>query len=396
MAAAQLRRRDWLRTPITMVGHPFAAIGMGEQIRTHTAALRAGGADPQIYDVYRFSERNDPEYAILVGNSETEHVGNGIRIFHINGDEVDGVLSVLEARGQRFSDGYNIVFPAWELPRYPAVWVPKLKMFDEIWAGSWFVHSALAAAGLESHYVGQSIELPYGPFLPRKFFGIRESAFVVLNFFDLSSYEQRKNPEAVLALMSRILEIEQFREDYRNIEFVLKVKDGVKDADEWAGRILQQYPNVHIISTLLSAFEAHSLINCCDCFVSLHRAEGFGHGIGEAMYLGRLAMATGWSGNLDYMTDENSLLIKSTLVPVATGAYPHGDGQVWAEPDVEHAARLLARAISDENWASSISRKGRASVRLRICHRAIGVRCVSRLVDIAENLSRGEAGIRVD
>src|SRR5712691_5751080 len=102
MAPAQLRRSDWLSVPITMVGHPFAAIGMGEQIRTHAAALRAGGADPKIYDVYRFCERADPEYAVMVGNSETEHVESGIRIFHINGDEVDDVVSTLEAKGQRF------------------------------------------------------------------------------------------------------------------------------------------------------------------------------------------------------------------------------------------------------------------------------------------------------
>src|SRR5262249_11849697 len=157
-------------------------------------------------------------------------------------------------------------------------------------------------------------EVPLGHFLPRKYFGIRESAFVILHFFDLSSYTSRKNPDAVLTMFKAIRQ----KREFDDIQLVLKVKEGDKDAGEWLRRIGDQAPEAHLISRPLTALETKSLINACDCFVSLHRSEGFGRGTGEAMFLGRLAMATAWSGNLDYMTNENSLLVDYGLVPVQT------------------------------------------------------------------------------
>ena len=174
--------------------------------------------------------------------------------------------------------------------------------------------------------------------LPRRHFGIRESAFVLLNFFDLSSYSSRKNPEAVLALLDRIR-----RDDpYRDVQVVLKVKNGERGAEDWAAS-MEGDPQVKVIATPLDTLGVRSLMAACDCFVSLHRAEGFGRGMGEAMALGRLTMGTGWSGNVDFMTDSNSLLVGHELVRLQPDAYPHWQGQSWAEPDVDHAGRCCAR-----------------------------------------------------
>ena len=71
--------------------------------------------------------------------------------------------------------------------------------------------------------------------------------------------------------------------------------------------------------------------------MSLHRAEGFGRGLGEAMALGRLALGTGWSGNVDFMTEKNSLLVRHRMVKLKRDEYPHWQGQSWAEPDLDHA-----------------------------------------------------------
>ena len=132
----------------------------------------------------------------------------------------------------------------------------------------------------------------------------------------------------------------------------------------------------------MSAFETRSLINACDCFVSLHRSEGFGRGTGEAMFLGRLALATGWSGNLDYMAAENSLLVKHEPVPVGNGEYPFGERQVWAEPDVDHATALLEAALDDRARAAAIAARGRRDIRLRHSFRAVGVRILDRVTEI--------------
>jgi glycosyltransferase involved in cell wall biosynthesis len=126
-----------------------------------------------------------------------------------------------------------------------------------------------------------------------------------------------------------------------------------------------------------------SLINACDCFVSLHRAEGFGRGPGEAMALGRLAMATGWSGNVDFMTAGNALLVNHAMVELAPDDYPHGQGQAWADPDIAHACALLRPVLDDPARGGAIARRGRAEVLLSHGNRAVGLRILARLERIA-------------
>ena len=159
---------------------------------------------------------------------------------------------------------------------------------------------------------------------------------MLLHFFDLSSYASRKNPEAVLGLLERI----RAEDPFRDVQLVLKVKNGEKSAEDWAETVAGD-PQVKVISTPLDTAGVRSLINACDVFVSLHRAEGFGRGLGEAMALGRLALGTGWSGNVDFMTPANSLLVRHRLIKLKRDEYPHWKGQSWADPDVDHAWELL-------------------------------------------------------
>jgi hypothetical protein len=151
--------------PITLVGHPFANIGMGEQLRSHMRSLDAVYEDFGVVDVYRFAARTEPSSAKLVGHREIDDLPDGVRIFHVNGDEIEPVLGALRSRRMRFSSGMNILMPAWELPVYPESWVEPLRLFDEVWAVSRFVQQSLANAGIESHHIGQSVEIAPQPFL---------------------------------------------------------------------------------------------------------------------------------------------------------------------------------------------------------------------------------------
>jgi hypothetical protein len=365
--------------PVTLIGHPFVTIGMGEQFRSHIAACLAVHMPFGVLDVYRHAHRSDPDHRALVEPLEIDRSRDGIRIFHINGDEVDAVVRAFEARGGVFSNGYNIIVPAWELPVYPTVWAEQLRKFNEVWALSRFVADSLSEAGIYSTLIGQPVEVPLGQFLPRKYFAIRESAFVILHFFDLSSYSTRKNPDAVLRMFKEI----RRKREFDDIQLVLKVKEGDKDAGEWLQPVRDQIPEAHLISRPLSALETKSLINASDCFVSLHRSEGFGRGTGEAMFLGRLAMATAWSGNLDYMTNDNSLLVDCDLVPVQTGEYPFGEGQRWANPNADHAAALLDGLIDNPERVRALAARGRRDIRLGHSYRAVGLRVLDRVTEIA-------------
>ena len=373
-------------TPITLIGHPFAPIGMGEQLRSHVAALDAMRLQHGVLDIFRHSARTDEEHLALLGDLEVLVPPGGIRIFHVNGDEVERVLDAFAARGGTFADGWNVIVPAWELPTYPAALAPALRRFDEIWAISGFVQAGLAAAGLESHVVGQSVEPAPGPLLPRRWFGVRDSAFVLLHMLDLSSYAARKNPHAALALFAALRDARP----WADLQLVLKVKDAEQPGAAWSSSILTtgQTSGVHVIDQPLDSLAVRSLVAASDCLVSLHRAEGFGRGLGEAMALGRLALGTGWSGNLDFMTVANSLLVPHRTVAVRHGEYPHARGQHWAEPDAAAAAAMLLPMLDDREQAFALADRGRRDVLRTHGRRAVGLRILDRLLRIVENMAR--------
>jgi len=363
---------------VTFVGHPFAPIGMGEQLRSHLSACSALHLPYGVLDIFRYAQRADPAHFSVIGDRERENVPAGIRIFHINGDEVERVVEAFEARGNSFAAGYNVIVPAWELPRYPREWAARLARFDEVWALSGFIQASLATAGIGAVRIGQSVETEPMAFLPRRFFGIRESSFVLLHFLDLTSYAPRKNPHAALGLAQRLWAEQPFLD----LQLVLKVKNGDQCAEAWAAEF-KGNPRVHVIDTPLDSVGVRSLINCCDCFVSLHRAEGFGRGLGEAMALGKVALGTGWSGNLDFMSEQNSLLAAHRLVRLKRDDYPHWQGQSWAEPDVAHAVALLRPLLADGARGRALALRGQLDVLRSHGHRAVGLRILARLREIA-------------
>jgi glycosyltransferase involved in cell wall biosynthesis len=387
IVAEALERPEIDDVPITLIGHPYAPIGMGEQMRSHVQACNAVRLHHRVFDIFRYAQRIDAAHARLLDDLERDDAPAGIRIFHVNGDEVERVIAAFEERGHNFAAGYNIVVPAWELPAYPKEWALQLRRFDEVWALSTFIAESLATAGVPSHLIGQAIELEPGPCLPRRYFGIRESAFVLLNFFDLSSYSSRKNPDAALELFERIRRDQPFLD----VQLVLKVKNREHDAEEWAAE-LKPDPQIKVIATPLDTFGVKSLINACDCFVSLHRSEGFGRGLGEAMALGRLAMGTGWSGNVDFMTAENSLLVNHELLKLKRDDYPHWRGQSWADPSVDHALTLLRPVLSDPTRGRAIAERGQSEVLRSHGNRAVGLRILTRLQQIVlESAKLGSA-----
>ena len=163
---------------------------------------------------------------------------------------------------------------------------------------------------------------------------------------------------------------------------MLKVKDRDQGAEAWAADVAPD-PRVKVIATPLDSLGVRSLIRACDCFVSLHRAEGFGRGLGEAMSLGRLALGTGWSGNVDFMTPgefaAGAIIASSKL---KRDEYPHWRGQSWAEPAIDHAYELLAPILRDPARGRALALRGQADVFRTHGNRAVGLRILERVQEI--------------
>jgi glycosyltransferase involved in cell wall biosynthesis len=366
---------------VTIVGYPFQPTGMAEHARSTFRAFRAVGVTPRLLNVAEDNAEPDPDLERDFGPFLATELGTGVNLFGVNGDEAERVIDRVGSRA--FEAAYNIAYPAWELAEYPKVWARTLDRFDEIWAPSAFVQQALqGAVSRPVHRMPLPVDLRLSGFLGRRHFGIPEDAFVVLFFFDFLSFAVRKNPEAVL----KAFEIVAQRRPEADLCLVIKSRagpGGIEGAEaaqaELEARVAALAPRAMTLNGDLSDNEIKNLVRVCDVFVSLHRSEGFGRGMAEAMALGRPAIATGYSGNLDFMAPGTGLLVDHELVPVAPGAYPHGEGQVWAEASPEHAAELIEQLLDDPAETRAMGRRAQAHVRETLSVEAIGRRYLGRL-----------------
>ena len=112
-------------------------------------------------------------------------------------------------------------------------------------------------------------------------------------------------------------------------------------------------PGVTLIDKYLTKIETTTLTSLADCYVSLHRSEGLGLTMSEAMALGIPVIATGYSGNLDFMNSDNSLLVPSVRVAVGEGAEGYSPHAMWVEPDISVAASHMRYAYENQQQAES-------------------------------------------
>lgn len=367
---------------VCLVGHPYAPIGMGEHVRCTYRALQSVGIRATLTDIYKLVQPDADELTEFSGAC-ADHPSD-INVFHINGDEVEQALAHL-SHHQPWN-GYNIIYPAWELARYPEEWATQLDRFDEIWAPSRFIQEALVSVCTQPVvHMPLACEVMLSSFLSRRYFGIPESEYVFLFFFDVRSYSQRKNPQAVVEAFRRLLSLRP----YARTRLVLKV-NGAELAPQSMEQLREDLDDVinHItfLHRMMTDNEVKNLVRCCDCFVSLHRSEGYGRGIAEAMYLGKPVIATAYSGNMDFMTSDTSLEVGYHLVPVGEGEYPHWQDQVWANADVDQATKHMITLIDDPSFGLELGRRASVHIRNGFGYRTSGLRYRQRL----DHIARGE------
>jgi len=372
---------------ICLIGHPYAPIGRGEDVRLTFRALRSAGMRPGISDIYGILNRDS-----LQAEEFDPYVQNDfgrVNVWHINGDEV--MQSMAHTASRQQPGAYNIAYPAWELSHYPEPWAEQLERFDEVWAPSRFIQESVApAVSRPVTYMPLACEVILTSFLGRRYFGIRENTYAFLFFFDLRSYVNRKNPHAVIEAFRRLRAMRPDAE----ATLVIKVNGAVESPEPFEALVDSARDlgdRIVFLGRTMSDNEVKNLVRTCDCFVSLHRAEGFGRGIAEAMYLGRPVVATAYSGNLDFSNDDTALLVRHELVPVGEGEYPYPKGQVWADPDPAHAAEHMASLVDDPAFGRALGRRASVAIRKGFGLRAAGERYRARLEAIRQALDAQQA-----
>lgn len=273
---------------------------------------------------------------------------------------------------------YRIALWFWELETIPAEWVSYAQGVHEIWAPTRFIAGAMRPI-MPVPVVDMlpAAELGAVPSLQRSHFALPQDQFLFLFSFDMSSVMERKNPLGLIRAYQRA-----FGRDPR-FGLVIKVTRGHTEPRNF--RRLQQAARaagVMLIDRILARDETYALMNACDAYVSLHRSEGFGYTMAEAMLLGKPVIATNYSGNVDFMTPANSLLVDYQLAPLAQDYPPYPRGAVWAEPSIDHAAQLMRWIVDHPREAAILGERGRDDVQRLLSPAAVGQRMAQRLRDI--------------
>ena len=308
---------------INLVGYLTAILGVGEASRQMALALKETGV-PHSVTVHRdTASRLTHPFA----DDGIETARYSTNLLCVNPDRLESFRRTVS---REFFDGrYTIGMWWWELARFPRTMQVGLDLVDEVWVGSDFIREAIAA---ETTKPVVRIPLPVSPPLAdqrsRSELGLPDG-FLFLFSFDFWSLFQRKNPLAAVEAFKRAFD------PGSGASLILKSINGhrVLPALEELRYETADRDDIQVWDEYLDAPEKNALMGSCDCYVSLHRSEGFGLTMAEAMLHGKPVIATGYGGNLDFMHDRNSYLVPYELVSVGRDAGPYPEDSCRAEPD---------------------------------------------------------------
>ena len=400
---------------VNLIGHAYEVFGIGEDIRMAASALQAAGVpcaviyQPAANGSACTERRLEPLLC-------TDPFGGPYAFNLICMAAPIQARWLLQAGVDPLRERYTLTSWPWETQQWPKAWLPLLEVADELWPSSSFtaagLHKPAAAAALPLLVMPMAVAIPD----PNRFCNpaarpaVRASyalpADVVLfGFsFDLNSSVMRKNPMGALEAFQLAFPLPDLPASFgreinshplsNQVALMIKTFPPQSQSPEWSWLQLRaaEDPRIHLVAASLERDELLALYGCCDVFLSLHRSEGFGRGIAEALQLGLDVICTAYGGNVDFCTGPLAHPVHFQTVPIPRGAYPCADGHHWAEPDLEHAAALMqqvaarrrdleldpAKAAVDPSRDADVL----AAYRERFSHATTGLRYKARLEEL--------------
>ncbi len=353
---------------VNVIGHITASLGLAVAARNTLAMLQSRGVSVAGVDIDPGGGRQGTDQSYSGVLHHPVIAPHAVNLFHLNPPEVMAQVirrpTWLDLVGR-----VNAIVPFWELPRLPVVngWVAVAEQMDLVLAPSRFIADAVKASapGANVVHYRQAVQLPADVQPNRSAFGLPQDRVLFYLSVDVTSDLARKNPGAALRAFRAAFDSSD------PVGLVVKLNHAHTE-HAWADSRplmaeLQSLPNTYVIDRSLSYPEVLALSASCDVYVSLHRSEGLGLNLLEAMALGKPVLATGWSGNMDFMNAENSCLVGHDLVPVVANhpAYQPaaiGPGQLWAEPNVTEAVAWMQQLADNTALRTNKGAQARASM----------------------------------
>lgn len=362
---------------INLVGFIRGAFGLGQGCRLLAEAVNAtelSWTSYSIENLYEGISYDDNTWSHKISNTFLYN----INIIHINSLEFSLVCSQL---GKSFRRGrYNIAFWLWELDVFPSQWVDAISLVDEIWTPAEFISNGIRkVTNKPVCTIPYPISAPVDETIDREFFNLPKDKFLFLCMFDTNSCIDRKNPFGAISAYKLAFPVEN-----PDVGLVIKaIYPSNEDLSE-IRRQLEGYHNVYFILETLPKNQVNSLITCSDVFVSLHRAEGFGLVLAEAMLLGTPVIATNWSANTEFMNSEVACMVDYEIVTIEKDLWriSYKKGSRWAEPNLTQAAEFMKRLFENKAYYHEIAHNAKKFISDKLDKKRIAGIIANRINEI--------------
>jgi glycosyltransferase involved in cell wall biosynthesis len=338
---------------LNIYGFAYGELGIGEDLRMAVECCEAAGIAYHVVNVDAGDARQADLHLKGKVSDGTELPPYNTNLFCL--PAFDTVSRVFMQKGAAVFEGYrNIGWWPWELAVFPKAWKPyAFELVDEVWASSQFLYDMYQKATdkpvkLVPLAVSVARMKPY----PRKHYGLPEKKFLFLYIFDFNSSVARKNPMAAVQAFKQA-----FKPSDNTVGLVLKTMNTNSNNQNWKDFILEcgKDKRIQIITDTIQRPEILGLINCCDAYVSLHRSEGFGRTIAEAILLNKPTVATGYSGNLDFPINTSNRTVDFKLIKVMDYHWVTSeDDAKWADVNVLNAADKLLKIKNSRTIANDM------------------------------------------
>jgi glycosyltransferase involved in cell wall biosynthesis len=340
------------RRGINAVGYLRAELGVGELARRLIAGIEK--ASVPFSTITYGNTLSRQEFPFNERNGQC--VPYDTNLVCVNADQMPGFASA--AGPAFFSNRYTIGVWSWELEVFPTEFQGAFEFVDEVWVPTDFMQRAIAPAMTKPVLtVPVPLEAAAARPIERATLGLPQS-FLFFFTFDFMSVVERKNPLGLIAAFKRAFEPSE------GVALVLKSINGEQNfaALERIRIAASDHADIIVMDGYLGPETKDGLMATCDCYVSLHRSEGLGFTIAEAMSYGRPVIATGYSGNLTFMDEKNSYLVPYALTGVPPGCDPYPAGALWAEPDLDRAAALMRHVYENQDEARRLGQRARHDI----------------------------------
>jgi glycosyltransferase involved in cell wall biosynthesis len=355
---------------VNVVGFLGSELGIGESARLLVSALEAAGVAHSVVPVDRFAQSRATTARVTAGGGRYDTT-----VLCVNSDLTPTVAPTVRDLMDR---SYRIGMWYWEVEDFPATQHGGFAVLDEIWVATDFVrdaiapHSPLPVRVLTPPLPQRAEQVP-----DRTGLGLPDRPYLLFSF-DFLSTAARKNPVGLIEAFTRA-----FAPDEGPMLVVKSINADRRPAQAERVRLAAAArPDVLLMEEHVSAQLRDALVAHCLAYVSLHRAEGLGLTMAEAMAWGKPVVATRYSGNLQFMTDENSFLVPWTRATVPAGAEPYPPGAAWADPDLDAAAAALRTLWDDPDEAARRGARAAQDIATRHTAAAAGAAVAGRLAEL--------------